>query len=164
MKCQICSKRTATIHLTEISEGVRSEMHICEYCAAEQGIAAQSQMSINELLSHLLAVQPSDEEIFGPSEADQACPSCGFKLERLRKEGTLGCPLDYQVFEQALLPLLERAHGGKTTHCGKVPKRIPKDTQKLVELSQLRQQLEQAVRGEDYERAAKLRDQIKQLE
>ena len=164
MQCQICNKRTATIHLTEINDGVRSEMHVCEQCAAEQGIAAQSQMSINELLSHLLAVQPSDEEIFGPSDRDLVCPNCGFTLDRLRKEGTLGCPMDYKVFEQALLPLLERAHGGKTAHCGKVPKKIPKDTQKLVELSQLRQQLDQAVRGEDYERAAKLRDQIKQLE
>jgi protein arginine kinase activator len=164
MQCQICNKRTATIHLTEISEGVRTEMHICEQCASEQGIAAHSQMSINELLSHLLAVQPADEEIFGPAEKEQACPSCGFTLERLRKEGTLGCPLDYEVFETALLPLIERAHGGKTAHCGKVPTRIPVNTRRFAELSQLRRQLEDAVRDEDYERAAQLRDQMKQLE
>jgi len=163
MQCQICQKRTATIHLTEISEGVRTEMHICEQCAAEQGVAAHSQMSVNELLSHLLAVQPSDEEIFGPSE-ESVCPSCGFTLERLRKEGTLGCPLDYKVFEQALLPLIERTHGGKSNHCGKVPTKVPKDTKKFVELSQLRKQLEDAVRDEDYELAAKLRDKMKQFE
>jgi protein arginine kinase activator len=164
MQCQICNKRTATIHLTEINEGTRTEMHVCEQCASEQGIAAHSQMSINELLSNLLAVQPSDEEIFGPSEQQQACPSCGFTLDRLRKEGTLGCPMDYQVFEQALLPLLERAHGGKNRHCGKVPTKVPKDTKKFVELSQLRQQLEQAVRDEDYELAAQLRDKMKQFD
>jgi protein arginine kinase activator len=121
-------------------------------------------MSINELLSHLLAVQPSDEEIFGPAEKELVCPTCGFTLDRLRKEGTLGCPADYEVFEKALLPLLERAHGGQTTHCGKVPTRLPTDTRKFVELSHLRRQLEEAVRDEDYERAALLRDQIKQLE
>ena len=126
-------------------------MHICEHCASEQGIATQSQMSINELLSHLLAVQPSDEEMFGPAEKDLVCPTCGFTLDRLRKEGTLGCPADYEVFEQALLPLIERAHGGKTSHCGKVPTTLPTDTKKFVELSQLRQQLEEAVRDEDYE-------------
>jgi len=164
MQCQICNKRTATIHLTEINDGVRSEMHVCEQCAAEQGIAAQSQMSINELLSHLLAVQPSDEEIFGPSDRDLVCPNCGFTLDRLRKEGTLGCPMDYKVFEQALLPLIERAHGGKTAHSGKVPTKIPKDTRRFVEISQLRQQLEDAVRNEDYEQAAKLRDKLKQME
>ncbi len=164
MQCQICNKRTATIHLTEINDGVRSEMHICEQCAAEQGVAAQSQMSINELLSNLLAVQPSDEEMFGPSEKDLACPECGFTLDRFRKEGTLGCPMDYKVFEEALLPLIERAHNGKSTHCGKVPTRAPKDTKKFVELSQLRRQLEQAVRDEDYERAASLRDKMKEIE
>jgi len=68
MQCQICQKRTATIHLTEITEGQRTELHICEHCASEQGIATHSQMSINELLSHLLAVQPSDEEMFGPAD------------------------------------------------------------------------------------------------
>ena len=101
--------------------GRETELHICEHCASEQGIATHSQMSINELLSHLLAVQPSDEEMFGPAEKELVCPTCGFTLDRLRKEGTLGCPADYEVFEQALLPLIERAHGGKTSHCGKVP-------------------------------------------
>jgi protein arginine kinase activator len=164
MQCQICSKRTATIHLTEITAGQRTELHICEQCASEQGIATHSQMSINELLSHLLAVQPSDEEMFGPAEREQVCPTCGFTLDRLRKEGTLGCPHDYEVFEQALLPLIERAHGGKSSHCGKVPTKLPTDTRKFVKLSQLRKQLEEAVREEDYERAAKLRDQMKQME
>jgi protein arginine kinase activator len=164
MQCQICNERTATIHLTEISDGVRSEMHICEHCAADQGIAAQSQMSINELLGNLLAAQPSDEEIFGPSDQKLVCPSCGFALGRLRKEGTLGCPHDYEIFEEALLPLIERAHNGSTRHCGKVPSKMPRETKKLVELSHLRRQLELAVRNEDYELAAELRDKIKQVE
>lgn len=139
-------------------------MHICENCAAEQGVAAQSQMSINELLSHLLAVQPSDAEMYGPSDKDTACPNCGFTLDRLRKEGSLGCPADYSVFEAALVPLIERAHNGKSTHCGKVPTKAPKDTKKFVELSALRRQLEEAVKSEDYELAARLRDQMKQMQ
>jgi len=164
MLCQICNKRTATIHLTEISEGVRTEMHICEQCAAEQGIAAQSQVSINELLSNLLAVQPADEEIFGPQDQESVCPSCGFTLAQLRKDGMLGCPHDYEVFESALLPLIERAHNGGTTHCGKVPSRTPQPAKKLVQLTDLRRQLDAAVKAEDYERAAKLRDEIKHME
>ena len=164
MQCQICNKRTATIHLTEISEGNRTEMHICEQCAADQGIAAQSQMSINELLSHLLASQPADDEIFGPSDQESTCPNCGFTLARLRKEGMLGCPDDYEVFEQTLLPLIERAHNGNTTHCGKVPAKTPQKTKRLVQLTNLKRQLEVAVRNEDYELAAKLRDEIKSLE
>jgi len=164
MQCQICNKRTATIHLTEISEGVRTEMHICEHCATEQGIAAQSQISVNDLLSNLLASQPSDDELLASADDVSVCPSCGFTLDRLRKEGTLGCPHDYEVFQHSLLPLIERAHNGSSTHCGKVPSKIPAETKQLAELSQLRQELEKAVRNEDYERAAELRDKIKPLE
>ena len=165
MQCQICNKRTATIHLTEISEGVRSEMHVCEHCAAEQGIAAQSQMSINELLTSFLASQPSDEDMLGSSSGpERSCSNCGFTLDRLRKEGTLGCPHDYEVFEQALMPLIERAHNGNTAHCGKIPARVPGPAKKQAGLSHLRQQLDAAIRDEDYERAAELRDKMKHLE
>jgi protein arginine kinase activator len=164
MQCQICNKRTATIHLTEITDGVRTEMHICENCAAEQGVAPHNQLSINELLSNLLAAQPSDDELFGPSADDTVCPNCGFDLSRLRKEGTLGCPYDYEILEEALLPLIERAHNGATRHCGKVPTKIPTETRNLVELSDLRRKLDAAVRNEDYELAAELRDKIRQLE
>ena len=165
MQCQICNKNDATIHLTEITDGVRSEMHICEQCAAEQGITIKSQIPINGLLSSLLAVQPTDDELFGPSsEKELTCPYCGFTLEQFRKEAVMGCPYDYEIFEKSLPPLIERAHNGKTTHCGKVPSKTPKNARKQVELLNLRQQLEAAVKSEDYELAAKLRDKIKKCE
>jgi protein arginine kinase activator len=164
MQCQICNERDATIHLTEITDGIRTEMHICERCAAEQDIAVKSHIPINELLSNLLAVQPTDEEISGGSDQKLACPTCGFTLAQFRKEGVLGCPADYEVFEDMLLPLIEKAHDGRTTHCGKVPLRTPVDAKRQLELLNLRQRLEAAVRSEDYELAAQLRDKIKQTE
>ncbi|RKY24859.1 MAG: hypothetical protein DRP62_02785 [Planctomycetota bacterium] len=161
MQCQICHKNEATIHLTEIADGQRSEMHICEQCAIEQGIAVKSQIPVNELLSSLLSVQPTDEELFGIAERELVCPNCGFTLEQFRKEAVLGCPYDYKIFEKSLLPLIEKAHNGKTVHCGKVPSKVPTDTKKRIELLNMRQQLEAAVQAEDYELAAKLRDKIK---
>jgi protein arginine kinase activator len=164
MQCQICNKNDATIHLTEIVDGTRTEMHICEQCAVEQDIAVKSHIPINELLSNLLAVQPSDDEIAGPSERELACPECGFTLAQFRKEGVLGCPNDYEVFEKTLLAVIDKAHDGKTTHCGKIPSNTPGDTKKQMDLLNLRQQLEEAVQSEDYELAAELRDKIKQSE
>ena len=164
MQCQICNKNGATIHLTEISDGTRTEMHICEHCAHEQGIAVKSQIPINELLSSLLAVQPSDDELSGPSQLELSCPHCGFTLDQFRKEGVLGCPHDYEVFEKSLLPIIEKAHNGKTTHCGKLPSKIPQDTKKQVKLAKYRQQLQAAVQNEDYELAAKLRDKIAEMD
>jgi protein arginine kinase activator len=92
------------------------------------------------------------------------CPNCGFTLSQFRKEAVLGCPYDYKVFEKSLLPLIEKAHDGKTAHCGKLPSKTPKDTKRQLELLNLRQQLQDAVQSEDYELAAKLRDKINQLE
>jgi len=164
MQCQVCQKKEATIHLTEISNGVRTEMHLCERCAQEEGIAVKSQLSINELLSGLLATQPSDNELFGDTEHELSCPHCGFTLGQFTKEAVLGCPYDYEVFEKSLLPLIEKAHDGQTVHCGKVPSKMPKDTKKQIKLTALRQQLQVAVQNEDYELAAKLRDKINQAE
>lgn len=164
MQCQVCQKREATIHLTEIADGVRSEMHLCEHCAQEEGIAVKSHLSINELLSGLLATQPADNELFGDTEQDITCPHCGFTLAQFTKEAVLGCSYDYEVFEKSLLPLIEKAHNGRTVHRGKVPSKMPKDTQKQIKLTALRQQLDAAVRSEDYELAAKLRDEINQME
>jgi len=164
MQCQICNNRDATIHLTEIADGARSEMHICEQCAAEQGIAVKSHIPINELLSSLLAAQPADDELSDPTEQEAACPICGFTLDQFRKEGVLGCPNDYDIFAKSLQPLIERAHCGKIAHCGKLPSRTSLDTKKQVRLLNLRRQLDAAVQNEDYELAAKLRDKISENE
>jgi len=163
MQCQICKKNEATIHLTEITDGVRTEMHLCEQCAPEQGIAIKSQIPLNELLSDLLSVQPSDDELFGALE-EASCPHCGFNLDEFRKEPVLGCPYDYEVFEKSLMPIIKKAHDGKTTHCGKIPSKTPNDAKKQMELLKLRSQLEAAVQNEDYELAVELRDKINKYE
>lgn len=164
MICQICKKREATIHLTEIIEGKRTEAHLCQNCAVEQGIAIKNQMPLNELLGNLLAAAPPDEEIMGEPEQELACPHCGMTLEQFRKEALLGCPNDYEVFEKTLAPLIEKAHDDHCAHCGKVPSKTSGDIRKQLELIHLRNQLDNAVKTEDYEKAAKLRDQINEIE
>ena len=86
------------IHLTEIRNEIRTEVHFCENCAVQQGVSAAGQISVNELLSNLLASQPSDEELSGGSAA-VSCPQCGMSLQKFQKNGVLGCPNDYVVFE-----------------------------------------------------------------
>lgn len=164
MHCQICKENEATIHLTEIIDGVRSEIHLCEHCAADQGITVKSHIPINELLSSLLSVQPTDDDLSDPSRKELTCPHCGFTLDQFRKEAVLGCPYDYEVFEKSLSPLIKKAHNGKSSHCGKIPSKIPKDAKKQIVILNMRQQLEDAVRTEDYELAAKLRDKIAKRE
>lgn len=167
MQCQCCKNHTATIHLTEISNGQRLETHLCETCAQKQGLAVKNQIPLNELLSTLLAIQPDIKNQLGETEGaavDTPCPSCGMTLKRFQKEVVLGCPYDYEFFEKSLAPIIEKSQGGNTTHCGKVPSKLPSDSKKQVDIVKLTNQLESAVKNENYEAAAKLRDQIKKLQ
>lgn len=164
MLCQVCKEHEATIHLTEITNGKRIEMHLCQGCAVQQGVASKSQMSLNELLSNLLASAPDDDEFLSDSQQKLVCPCCGYTLEQFRKESLLGCPKDYEVFAEALNPLIEKAHHGSSVHCGKIPNGIGDNTKKQTELLSLKQKLDNAVKAEDYETAAQLRDKINELE
>jgi protein arginine kinase activator len=164
MICQNCKEKTATVHLTEISGGQRSERHLCQECAQQQGLAVQTQIPLNELLSTLLSAQPQAGEAPSSESAAHACPVCGMTLKRFSKESLLGCSNDYTEFEQELTPLIEQTQNGKNRHCGKVPSRRPKEDRKNVELSNLRRQLDEAVKNEDYETAARLRDRMKAYE
>ena len=164
MICQVCEKNQATIHLTEINDGVRTEMHLCEQCAVEEGIAIKSQVPINELLGGLLESAPADDEMVGPADKKLSCPHCGFTLQQFRKEAVLGCPHDYEVFQKELSPLIAKAHNGKTSHVGKVPSKTSGETKKEMQLLTLSQQLDSAVKSENYELAAELRDKIAEIE
>ena len=156
MKCQRCPK-AAALHITEVlTEDQIEELHLCEECAQK----------------YLYEPTPSKQAgiMTGPSEEGEEpgsntheCTDCGLKFVDFRNSGRLGCPNDYNVFREELLPLLENIHG-ETKHVGKTPRRLPQQRQKQAELIALRKQLVLAVNKEDYEEAARLRDLIRQAE
>ncbi|MCS7033558.1 MAG: UvrB/UvrC motif-containing protein [Phycisphaerae bacterium] len=163
-KCDNC-KNIATVHLTEIKNGKKLEKHLCEQCAAQQeGFPIKPHTPINELLTNfVLAHQSGTKEL----TAGQVCDHCSMAWAEFKQGGLLGCEHDYVQFEKELTPLLARAHEGATHHLGKVPVRrggsgVPMKRQ--ADLARLRKELQRAVENEDYERAAKLRDQIRAAE
>jgi len=159
MLCQHCKKNVATVHLTEIIDSEKREKHLCEQCAMEEGVAVKGQEPINQLVAKFVLSQAQSEEV-----ADLTCDHCGTTFLQFRKVGLLGCPHDYEAFEKPLLPLLERIHEGNTVHVGKVPGGKDNKQKSQHKLLKLKRQLEDAVAMEDYEQAARLRDQIKVLE
>ena len=109
-------------------------------------------------------VQLTQNALLQWSPADrQVCPHCQITFLEFRNSGRLGCPFDYEVFRDELMPLLENIHD-ETRHCGKVPHRAPRTSQRQTELIDLRNKLKRAVAAEDYEAAATIRDQIKTIE
>jgi protein arginine kinase activator len=158
-KCELCGKRPATVHLTEILESQeKRERHLCEECAGEEGIAVKQHVSINDVLNSFLMSQSSVQEL-----AKVKCPTCGMSFVEFRRQGLLGCPEDYDVFDRALASVIERAQDGQTHHTGKHPGQEVQIDPVQQERVSIQRELRGAVESEDYERAAALRDRLKEL-
>jgi protein arginine kinase activator len=160
-KCDKCDK-PATIHLTEITAGEKVEKHLCEDCAAAEGITVKANVPISQLLEDFV-LQATDVEP-GEVQRDQTCDACGMSLSEFRENGLLGCSHDYDAFSDTLLPMIARAHDGATQHVGKVPPRADQAQRKQAHILRLRTELQAAIQAEQYERAASLRDQIRDIE
>jgi protein arginine kinase activator len=162
MKCQYCSQ-PATVHLTNVEpSGVRRELHLCEACAEKKNVINKQELNLSSILQTLIGahVGARSDEL-----SRLACPVCGIRYMEFRAEGRLGCPHDYEVFRIGLEPLLQRIHrGGANHHIGKRPRRRPRSPNWHRELLDLRRQLKEAVEQEAFERAAALRDLIRQKE
>lgn len=157
-KCRRCAK-TATLHITEIRDGKAAVVHLCEGCARDylnQSSPAQSEAG-SESLSKL------DELIAESQESPAVCPNCGIAFNEFREQGRFGCPHDYTEFHDELIPLLENIHED-TKHVGKRPKSTLIGTEDQGRLIQLRSAQQKAIECEDYEQAARLRDEIASLE
>lgn len=158
MKCQQCDN-PATIHLTDIVQNKKRELHLCRPCAEAQNLVKAQDLNLPAILQSFLGqhVGQQMEEL-----ARLACPDCGIRYMEFRAQGRLGCPRDYEVFQAGLVPLLQRIHRNER-HAGKVP-RCHRPTALLVELTELRRQLQTAVAEERYEAAAQLRDRLREKE
>jgi protein arginine kinase activator len=161
MLCQKCKKNEATIHMTQIVNGNKREIHLCEECAAmSQGVKVIPILTLDQWLNHIIsAVHAGIEE----AEEEHVCPDCGITYGEFRTGGRLGCPACYDAFAQPLEAVIKRLHGGHH-HTGKMPQHVDQDIALKRKITELQEKLDQAIKTEAYEDAAKLRDQIKELE
>jgi len=166
MLCQRCEKETATVHIDEVrvfvSPGHTSNdvatHHLCEVCAQKAGLPSQQvqvKATIDEVwkLLQLSAVKATKKK---PS---RACEGCGTTLDELRRRGRVGCQRCYDTFQDYLGELLERMHGADH-HVGHVPGVDDRAAERERRLEDLRAALARAVAAEEFEEAARLRDEL----
>ncbi|TXK78131.1 UvrB/UvrC motif-containing protein [Paenibacillus sp. N3.4] len=164
MICQECGKRPATLHFTKIVNGEKNEFHICENCAREKGEmipGTSNGFSIHNLLSGLLDFEPTS--VSAAKSQSIRCENCGLTYSQFSKLGRFGCGSCYQSFSQKLDPLFKRVHGN-IVHVGKVPKRSGSIIQSKREIDTLKKDMMICIEGEEFEQAAKIRDQIREIE
>jgi protein arginine kinase activator len=161
MICHVCKDKVATIRLKEIVGDVVTELHLCQEC-----FRAREREGISGAV-------PMDKMLGAPADAgkkktktkakSEKCAACGMTEEQFRSKGRLGCSQCYETFAKTLEPFLTKIHGG-TEHRGKVPHHALQSLDMKNELRRLQEDLQRAISSENYERAAKLRDKIKQFE
>lgn len=159
MLCDICKKNNAVVHYTEVINEKIKKLNLCEECAMSKGIGVQPPFSIGELLGGLTP------PVFEPSIADKGtvCSGCGMTFADFKAAGRLGCPQCYDAFSKSLMPLI-RDIQKSTKHIGKIPSTAKEAMGSVVKIRELELRLHEAVKKEEFETAAKLRDEIRKLE
>lgn len=168
MLCEICKQNEATVFYKEIINDKHIDMQLCEECAQKKGILTMNQISIANLLGGL--VKP---ESIAPQEVELRCKNCGLSYPGFCERGKFGCSECYQAFSQKLPEIFRKIHGS-TRHTGKHPVTVsisptvasisPKTTDDLALIANLRQELQAAIKTEEFEKAAEIRDMIKVME
>lgn len=172
----VCKQQEATVHLTQVVEGKIKKLDLCEACSKAKGVDDPTGFSLADLLMGLGA---SQEVAQAASSGGASCPTCGFTQADFKKSGRLGCPDCYRAFSDGLEALLKTMHKGHQ-HVGKAPGspagspagqpqpsgrpsgrppgRPPEDR-----LQALQRSLDEAIKVENYEEAARIRDEIKAM-
>jgi protein arginine kinase activator len=166
MLCQSCQKHEASVHQYDLSYDAAGKaqlkmLDLCAPCAKQRGLPLPGKVPtysnvVSMLSKAFLGLQSAKQEGAAKEEkeSERSCPDCGWTLRDFRQTSRFGCAKDYEVFSDFVDEVLERIHGSceHPAH--------PEE----AELARLREEMDEAVRCEDYELAAGLRDRIRDLE
>lgn len=166
MLCQNCKSKEANTHVKSVVNGEYQEFMLCSECAKEKGytnLFADMHSDFSSILGSFFS-----NALPAKSETTR-CPVCMSTYHDIAKTGQVGCAKCYEVFLAELMPSIRRVHGN-TTHCGKAPVNIVKDNPSTEEENQtakvenMKAELEKAIKEQNFEYAAKLRDMINEME
>lgn len=173
MLCDRCKKREATVYYTEIIDGKKKEQHLCEECASEytkfqmKSSLQNKEITLGSVLSNILTNYYNEQQK-GKEEKKESikCPECGMTYDTFVLDGKFGCAICYKTFGK-LLDKNFRQVQGACNHVGKKPKGFLSETDRIInglsDVERLTIQLQDAIEKEEFEKAAKLRDRIREL-
>lgn len=180
MLCENCKENEANVKYTQIINGVKKEIQLCDKCSKKLGIGTfDFNMPID--LSSFLGEFFEDEKQLLPNfiqKQNLMCEKCNMTYDEFINSGKFGCDNCYDVFSERIDPVLKNIHGANR-HIGrgyinskKTDKNIIKDVSneesnkektENSKLDKLEKELKQAINEERYEDAAKIRDEIKKI-
>ncbi|QGU96523.1 excinuclease [Clostridium bovifaecis] len=168
MLCESCKQNEATIHITKIVNGVKKEANLCSECAGkseEFNLVSDMDMmapfSFPNVLSGLMDYV--NKSSINTKATELKCGNCGTTYREFKERGLLGCSQCYESFNPTMLSVIKGVQGN-VEHIGKVPNKAGKNLVQKKRLLKLKEELQQAITLEEYERAAEIRDQIREVE
>lgn len=160
MICDVCKKNQATSHVRSVVNGELTEMWLCSNCAKEMGYNS----FFGDMASDFSSFLGSFLGDGLPSRTSATrCTKCGSSFAEIARSGKVGCPQCYTEFYNELLPSIRKIHGN-TEHTGKTASMAGPKAQIAGKLEKTKEELAKAVKAQNFELAAKLRDEIKELE
>ncbi|MCL2792355.1 MAG: UvrB/UvrC motif-containing protein [Spirochaetaceae bacterium] len=162
MKCDICGKNRAVIHIQQVAGNEEININICGKCAKEKGLTINN-TELNVNLKNLLKSFAEIKKAVVEKDFVKMCYVCGKTLEDLKKTEKAGCPECYREFSKYITSFL-KTNARSAEHKGKYPFKINILSQRMKKINNLQLLLNQAVKNEHFEEAAYLRDKIKLME
>lgn len=159
MLCNECGKNEAKVHVTHIINGKKTETHLCEECAKKNQSIFNSNFSMENLFSAMLNNAFSSSAYL----PGKGCSTCGMTYEQFRSTGKFGCSDCIETFKPKLLPVVKNIQG-YDAHAGKIPKRAGGSYRVQKDIEKLRDELKLMIDQEEYEKAAQIRDRIRDME
>jgi protein arginine kinase activator len=164
--CQQCKKKESTVHLTQIVNNKKVVLNLCKDCAEERGFHSPFENLPFPLAEFVSGMVGSSKKTASKGEKlpvkPKVCSFCGMSFDEFAKSGRLGCGECYSAFRVELKDLLRKIHNS-CDHRGKVPQGTSDTMKPVREERRLREDLKRAIEQEDFERAADLRDKIKEI-
>ena len=152
MLCEECGQRNAEVIMTTLIGGQSTTRHLCRECVKKYK-AGDLQAVLAAVLSTMSEKQHTPEI---------TCPRCGETYAEFQKTGMLGCAECYRAFQKELTPLIARVQG-RSQHAGRRPPVSEEEQARMTRMEELRAQMEAAVAAENFEEAARLRDELRAM-
>lgn len=167
MLCDRCNENIASVHIKKMVNGKVMEIHLCSQCAKEtKETDNEIELSLKDFLIELMSLtfeELNNKQEEETTENDIECPNCHMKYTEFKENGKFGCIECINAFKSVIPQILKKLHGN-TYHEGKYPEEYKNEIEGKRELVDLKNKLNKAIKLEEYEEAAKLRDRIKGLE
>ena len=181
MLCEKCRKNEATFYYHENVNGQTKTYRLCADCAnamTESGELKEFDTdkyfeefdsffkdpfkSMDNLLSGFFGGERSALASGADKADEKSCPGCGMTLREFAANGGIGCPRCYEAFEAELAPTVSRVHG-RGSHVGRAPSKFRDRIDRKRRIESLEAEQREAIKNENYERAAEIRDELKKL-